>query len=61
MELIKQFDDVVNNEGVYSQICNTCCDDLNVEKSKVDFNAAIGICGVKGCNNDAAHYINLEN
>ncbi|WP_341323442.1 hypothetical protein NSQ62_08185 [Solibacillus sp. FSL H8-0523] len=60
MELIKQFDDVTNSEGVYSQICNACVNALAVEKNKLDFNAAIGICGVKGCNNDAEHYINLE-
>lgn len=33
MELIKQFDDVTNSEGVYSQICNACVNALAVEKT----------------------------
>ena len=55
-----QFDDIVKDEnGTYTQVCNDCTNKFEFDNSKLDFNSAIGVCGVEGCENEALHYLAL--
>lgn len=53
------FDDFVNsNEGVWSQICDSCVKKYDLHECQLD-QFGSGICGVQGCSNDSDHYIDF--
>jgi hypothetical protein len=56
-----EFDDVVIEEnGTWSQICDSCIEN-HIESDCLDeLPIANLICGVKGCNNEATHYIDFK-
>ena len=58
IKLEEKFDDVVEDEGLWSQICKGCVEELYVSKSLLD-DTGSGICGVKGCSNKADYYIDF--
>jgi len=54
------FDDfVVEYFNVWSFICQHCTDVYDFDPSLLDLDAATGMCGVRGCSNQAVHYIDF--
>lgn len=55
-----EFDDYTDDEdNVWSQICNDCKQQLDFDYAKLS-DGGSGICGVKGCNNEADYYIDFK-
>ncbi len=56
-----EFDDIVIEEnGTWSQICDSCIEN-HIDSDFLDeLPIANLICGVKGCNNEATHYIDFK-
>lgn len=54
------FDDFGDGETMWSQICQGCVDKHNISDTFLD-DAGQGICGVKGCQNEADYYIDFPN
>lgn len=55
-------DYIVNNEEGLRYAWSQVCDEhvVNFPESMVDYNSGHGICGVKGCNKEADHYIDFN-
>lgn len=54
-DYVKRYDD--NN--CWSQICDKCAKKYKVNERYLDVDGGGGICGVKGCENEADHYIDF--
>jgi len=55
------FDDYTDDYeygGFWTQICAECVNKHNIEKNLLDSSGS-GICGVKGCANEADHYLDI--
>lgn len=58
-QCVLAFDDYTNGEeGVWTQICKDCVEKYNIDKKYLD-ECGSGICGVKGCNNEADFYLDF--
>ena len=57
-----EFDDVTeDNDGhIWSQICCNCDSLHTFPNAQIDKGIGNGLCGVKGCDNEAEHYIDFE-
>lgn len=58
------FDDITDFDGgitFWSQICDKCAKEHNIEDRILDLNSGNGICGVEGCENEADHFIDFPN
>lgn len=55
------FDDCTLNEdgSQWSQICDKCLIKYDFKKNKIDEQSGSGTCGIKGCVNEADHYIDF--
>ncbi len=63
-DIKKLFDDIVTNiDGQWSQICENCRSNFNLvdcDDYTIDYHTGHGICGIKGCDNGADHYIDFK-
>ncbi|PGK51884.1 hypothetical protein CN918_29270 [Priestia megaterium] len=58
-KLIELFDDVITNEGTWSQICKAHAVELKIDNSMLD-EAGSGICGVRGCSKESNYYVDFK-
>lgn len=57
------FDDYVvcyDGGDCWTQVCNSCKEKFNFPENLLDKDIGSGICGVKGCSNEADHYYDFD-
>ena len=52
-------DFVVGDYGLWSQICDSCMSEHQINGSFLDDVVDYSICGVKGCDNESDNYIDF--
>lgn len=55
------FDDYVDGEkNVWTQICQPCTEKHGFNQDMLDKHVGSGICGIKGCEDEADHYLDFK-